>query len=65
MRSSMISFEKQSELGARLLEQKEQAAVQLGLSSESVNAEDVVFPGDLRKTFTQVVKARKVRSDGA
>lgn len=52
-------LEKRSEFGARLLEQKKPAAAQLGLLLESVDVKDVMFPGDLKKIFAQVVKARK------
>ena len=45
--------------GARLLERKKPAAAQLGLLLESVNVKDVMFPGDLKRIFSQVVKARK------
>lgn len=52
-------LEKRSEFGTRLLEQKKPAAAQLGLSLEAVDVKDVMFPGDLKKIFAQVVKARK------
>lgn len=52
-------LEKRAEFGARLLQQKKAAAVQLGLSLESVDVKDVMFPGDLKKIFSKVVKARK------
>ena len=50
---------KRPEFGARLLERKKPAAAQLGLLLESVNVKDVMFPGDLKRIFSQVVKARK------
>ena len=52
-------LEKRSEVGARLLERKKAAATDLGLSLESVDVKDVMFPGDLKRIFSQVVKARK------
>lgn len=48
-----------SEFGARLLERKKSVALELGLSLESVDVKDVMFPGELKRIFSQVVKARK------
>lgn len=52
-------LEKREAFGALLLERRKPAAEQLGLSLESVDLKDVMFPGELKRIFSQVVKARK------
>ena len=52
-------LEKRGEIGAQLLERKKAAATQIGLSLESVDIKDVMFPGELKRIFSQVVQARK------
>jgi regulator of protease activity HflC (stomatin/prohibitin superfamily) len=47
------------EIGQRLLSQVALAAEPIGLRVHSVEVKDVMFPGDLKKTFAEVVKAQK------
>jgi regulator of protease activity HflC (stomatin/prohibitin superfamily) len=48
-----------SELGPRIREQCAPAAERLGLALESVAIRDLTLPGDLKKIFAQVVRARQ------
>jgi regulator of protease activity HflC (stomatin/prohibitin superfamily) len=50
---------KRGELSAKLMELKKDKAETFGLSLLSVDIKDIMFPGDLKKIFAQVVKARK------
>ena len=50
---------KRSEFGSRLMELKKTYITELGLALLSVDIKDVMFPGDLKKIFAQVVKAQK------
>ena len=52
-------LEKRNELGKKLFEIAEPKVKQLGLALKSANIKDIVFPGDLKKMFAQVVKAQK------
>jgi regulator of protease activity HflC (stomatin/prohibitin superfamily) len=52
-------LERRTELGARLLERTVEAARGLGVELRSVEIKDLMFPGELRRTFAQVVAARK------
>ena len=52
-------LDKRGELGARLLELVAEPAQQLGLTVKQVELKDIMFPGALKKTFAQVVSARK------
>lgn len=47
------------EIGAKLLELASPRATELGLELRSAEVKDLMFPGELRKTFAQVVAARK------
>lgn len=47
------------EMGARLLEMTRAAAEELGLELKSVAVKDIMFPGELRNIFAQVVNARQ------
>jgi regulator of protease activity HflC (stomatin/prohibitin superfamily) len=48
-----------NEIGAKLLELASPRAAELGLELKSAEVKDLMFPGELRKTFAQVVSARK------
>jgi regulator of protease activity HflC (stomatin/prohibitin superfamily) len=48
-----------SEAGPQILEQCQPAAERLGLALEQVAIRDLTLPGELKKLFTQVVKARQ------
>ena len=50
---------KRGEIGPQILAQCQPAAERLGLVLEQVAVRDLTFPGDLKKLFTQVVKARQ------
>jgi len=47
------------EIGPQILAQCQPAAERLGLVLEQVAVRDLTFPGELKKLFTQVVKARQ------
>jgi regulator of protease activity HflC (stomatin/prohibitin superfamily) len=47
------------ELGARMLAARSEAASALGLRLIAVDVRDIMFPGDLKRVFAQVVIARK------
>lgn len=46
-------------LGPRILAPVQEAATRLGLALESADVKDLTLPGELKKLFTQVVKARQ------
>lgn len=46
-------------LGTQILEETRPLAERLGLKLESVGLKDIMFPGDLKAVFAQVVNARK------
>jgi regulator of protease activity HflC (stomatin/prohibitin superfamily) len=48
-----------SEIGPQILAYCQPAAEHLGLVVEQVAVRDLTFPGELKKLFTQVVKARQ------
>jgi regulator of protease activity HflC (stomatin/prohibitin superfamily) len=48
-----------ADLGARLLEVCKSHAVTLGLELQALAVRDLTFPGELKKIFAQVVKARQ------
>jgi regulator of protease activity HflC (stomatin/prohibitin superfamily) len=50
---------RREEFGSAILEKTASTVDQLGLKLLSVNVKDVMFPGDLKKIFTQVVQAQK------
>lgn len=52
-------LEQRSEIGVTLTEASREAAVRLGLSLRGVEVKDLMFPGELKRTFAQVVAARK------
>jgi regulator of protease activity HflC (stomatin/prohibitin superfamily) len=52
-------LEKRGDIGARLEELVKPAAEELGLAVRRVELKDIMFPGALKKTFAQVVNARK------
>jgi regulator of protease activity HflC (stomatin/prohibitin superfamily) len=52
-------LEKRPEFGRRLFELKRGSIEKLGLSLMSVDVKDVMFPGELKRIFAEVVKARK------
>lgn len=52
-------LEKREQFGQRLLELSREPAEALGLKLHRVDLKDIMFPGDLKKTFAQVVSARK------
>lgn len=52
-------LDKRQELSAQLFERAAPAIQALGLELLSVNVKDVMFPGDLKRIFAQVVKAQK------
>lgn len=52
-------LEKRDEIGARLTELAVAKAAELGLRLLSVGIKDIMFPGELKKVFSQVVKARQ------
>ena len=51
--------EGRNELSKKLLEATQAKAQQLGLKLSLVSIKDIMFPGELKKMFAQVVKARK------
>ncbi len=52
-------LEARSTLGQRLQEMSASRVQELGLELMSVNIKDIMFSGELKKVFAQVVKARK------
>jgi regulator of protease activity HflC (stomatin/prohibitin superfamily) len=52
-------LEQRATVGARLAEMTHDEAARLGLDLVRVDAKDFMFPGELRRTFAQVVAARK------
>ncbi|MCS6884430.1 MAG: slipin family protein [Acidobacteriota bacterium] len=50
---------KREEIKNQLYEKSKNPAAEIGLELLSVNIKDLIFPGDLKNTFAQVVKARK------
>jgi regulator of protease activity HflC (stomatin/prohibitin superfamily) len=50
---------KRTEIGKKVFEQTEGKAKELGLTLKVVDVKDIMFPGDLKKIFAQVVKAQK------
>jgi regulator of protease activity HflC (stomatin/prohibitin superfamily) len=52
-------LEARGEIGKRLTELANERAESLGLKLHSVDLRDIMFPGDLKKMFAQVVGARK------
>lgn len=52
-------LEKREQFAPRLLELSRERAATLGLKLNRVDFKDIMFPGDLKKTFAQVVSARK------
>lgn len=52
-------LEQRHSLGEKLLAMTAPRSQELGLKLTFVNVKDIMFPGDLKKVFAQVVKARK------
>jgi len=52
-------LQKREEFGKRLMELTEAEAAKLGLKLMSAGIKDIMFPGQLKQVFTQVVKARQ------
>jgi len=52
-------LEKRNEFSKRLLELTESKAQVIGLKLHSINIKDIMFPGELKQMFAQIVKARK------
>jgi len=52
-------IEKRNILGEKLMENASKKVEELGLKLLSADIKDIMFPGDLKKIFCQVVKARK------
>lgn len=52
-------LERRADVGPQVLEGAREAAAQLGLRLDSVEAKDFMLQGELRKAFAQVVTARK------
>jgi regulator of protease activity HflC (stomatin/prohibitin superfamily) len=50
---------KRQEIGKTLFEKTEAKVKDLGLTLKVVDVKDIMFPGDLKKIFAQVVKAQK------
>lgn len=50
---------KRTEIGKKVFEQTEGKARELGLTLKVVDVKDIMFPGDLKKIFSQVVRAQK------
>ena len=51
-------LKQRNSLGPKLLEMTAPRAAELGLSLGTVNLKDLMFPGELKKVFSQVVEAR-------
>jgi regulator of protease activity HflC (stomatin/prohibitin superfamily) len=52
-------LEKRKELGAELLARAKDRVTEFGVCLEAVAIKDIMFPGDLKRIFAQVVNARK------
>lgn len=52
-------LEKRNQIGERLLEVCRPKAAELGLELVSANVKDIMFAGDFKKIFGQIVKAQK------
>lgn len=52
-------LEKRETLGVKLMELASPKAQELGLKLVSINVKDIMFTGELKKIFAQVVKAQK------
>lgn len=52
-------LQRRGEVGTKLLELASPRATELGLELRSAELKDLMFPGELRRTFAQVVSARK------
>jgi len=52
-------LEKRSEFGSMLEQRGAEGTERLGLELMGVEIKDIMFPGELKKVFTQVVKARQ------
>lgn len=52
-------LEQRAEIGATLTEKTQGEAERLGLSLSAVEVKDLMLPGELKRTFAQVVAARK------
>ena len=52
-------FEKRAELSKQLLASTEPKVGRYGLKLHNVSVKDITFPGELKKIFSQVVKAQK------
>jgi len=52
-------LEKRNEIGSKLLERAISRVAEFGIKLHSVDIKDIMFPGDLKKIFAQVVKAQK------
>jgi regulator of protease activity HflC (stomatin/prohibitin superfamily) len=51
-------LEKRKDIGGQLLEVSKEEAARLGIELLSVGVRDIMFPGDLKNIFAQVVNAR-------
>ena len=54
-----VLLEKRAEIGKKLMELTSGKAGELGLKLISADVKDIMFPGEMKKTFSQVVKAQK------
>jgi regulator of protease activity HflC (stomatin/prohibitin superfamily) len=52
-------LENRAGIGAKLMELASQKASELGLRLISADVKDIMFPGEMKKAFAQVVKAQK------
>lgn len=52
-------LEKRNEIGSKLLERATPRVAEFGIKLHSAEIKDIMFPGDLKKIFAQVVKAQK------
>jgi regulator of protease activity HflC (stomatin/prohibitin superfamily) len=52
-------LEKRLGIGKDLLEESQKLAVEFGLIIEAIDVKDVMFPGELKKIFAEVVRAQK------
>ena len=52
-------LEKRNEIGARLTESSVEPLRRIGVELESVDVKDLMFPGNLKRIFAQVVEARQ------
>lgn len=52
-------MQNRSAIGPRLLEMTTAKAIELGLKLKLVDIKDIMFPGEMKKAFSQVVKAQK------